>query len=132
MVTAVAVAVSVHEQAAGLHEQAADWSLRAARKARGLNAYAEAWGHYERALHFGHPAGHGSGRGAGNGPGAVALRSLSRLLRGRPGTTRRRVRTPARNICRTTYSGAGNYVRRRRGVRRASAGALRAGDEEAQ
>src|SRR3954454_5725820 len=58
MVTAVAV--SVHWEAAGLPEQAAEWSLRAARKARSLNAYAEAWGHYQRALRFGRPAGHGA------------------------------------------------------------------------
>jgi DNA-binding CsgD family transcriptional regulator/tetratricopeptide (TPR) repeat protein len=54
MVTAVAV--SVHWEAAGVPERAAEWSLRAARKARSLNAYAEAWGHYQRALRFGRPA----------------------------------------------------------------------------
>jgi DNA-binding CsgD family transcriptional regulator/tetratricopeptide (TPR) repeat protein len=51
-----AVAVSVHWEAAGLPEQAADWSLRAARKARRLNAYAEAWGHYQRAMRLGRHA----------------------------------------------------------------------------
>lgn len=55
-----AVAISVHWEAAGLPEQAARWSLRAARKARSLNAYAEAWGHYRRALQFSKPSGEGS------------------------------------------------------------------------
>jgi DNA-binding CsgD family transcriptional regulator/tetratricopeptide (TPR) repeat protein len=48
-----AVAVSVHWEAAGKPAEAAGWSLRAARKARRLNAYAESWGHYQRALRFG-------------------------------------------------------------------------------
>ncbi|UOX99885.1 helix-turn-helix transcriptional regulator [Blastococcus sp. PRF04-17] len=47
-----AVAVSVHWEAAGEPQQAAEWSLRAARKSRRLNAFAEAWGHYQRALRF--------------------------------------------------------------------------------
>jgi DNA-binding CsgD family transcriptional regulator len=47
-----AVAVSVHWEAAGLPEQAAEWSLRAARKSRRLNAFVEAWGHYQRVLRF--------------------------------------------------------------------------------
>jgi DNA-binding CsgD family transcriptional regulator/tetratricopeptide (TPR) repeat protein len=59
MVTAVAV--SVHWEAAGLPERAAEWSLRAARKARALNAYAEAWGHYQRVLAFGRPSDGGTG-----------------------------------------------------------------------
>jgi DNA-binding CsgD family transcriptional regulator/tetratricopeptide (TPR) repeat protein len=48
-----AVAVSVHWEAAGMPGRAAEWCLRAARKARALNAFAEAWGHYQRALEFG-------------------------------------------------------------------------------
>ena len=82
MVTAVAV--SVHWEAAGLPERAAEWSLRAARKARALNAYAEAWSHYRRALQFGHPAegtapldlaleAAGTARLAGDPAAAVAL-----------------------------------------------------------
>jgi DNA-binding CsgD family transcriptional regulator/tetratricopeptide (TPR) repeat protein len=55
-----AVAVSVHWEAAGLPEQAAEWSLRAARKARALNAYVEAWGHYQRALRSGRRAERGT------------------------------------------------------------------------
>jgi DNA-binding CsgD family transcriptional regulator/tetratricopeptide (TPR) repeat protein len=55
-----AVAVSVHWEAAGVTRKAAEWSLRAARKARSLNAYVEAWGHYQRALTFGVPDGGGS------------------------------------------------------------------------
>lgn len=56
-----AVAVSVHWEAAGMPERAAEWCLRAARKARSLNAFAEAWGHYQRALEFGrHAPGTGS------------------------------------------------------------------------
>jgi len=45
-----AAAVSMHWAAAGMPEQAADWSLRAARKARRLNAFAEAWSYYQRGL----------------------------------------------------------------------------------
>ena len=48
-----AVAVSVHWEAAGMPGRAAEWCLRAARKARSLNAFAEAWGHYQRALRVG-------------------------------------------------------------------------------
>jgi DNA-binding CsgD family transcriptional regulator len=48
-----AIAVSVHWEAAGMSGRAAEWSLRAARKARSLNAFAEAWGHYQRALRLG-------------------------------------------------------------------------------
>ena len=48
-----AVAVSVHWEAAGMPGRAAEWCLRAARKARSLNAFAEAWGHYQRALRLG-------------------------------------------------------------------------------
>ncbi|MET0765149.1 MAG: LuxR C-terminal-related transcriptional regulator [Blastococcus sp.] len=51
-----AAAVSVHWEAAGEPEQAAEWSLRAARKARSLNAYAEAWTHYRRVLAAARPA----------------------------------------------------------------------------
>ncbi|TFV63864.1 UNVERIFIED_ORG: hypothetical protein E4P37_13830 [Bacillus sp. AZ43] len=47
-----AAAVSVHWEAAGSSEQAAEWSLRAARSTRRLNAYAESWAHYRRALQF--------------------------------------------------------------------------------
>ena len=52
-----AAAVSLHWAAAGAPEEAARWSLRAARKARSLNAFAEAWGYYQRALEAGRPAG---------------------------------------------------------------------------
>ena len=48
-----AVAVSVHWEAAGMPGRAAEWCLRAARKARAVNAFAEAWGHFQRALQFG-------------------------------------------------------------------------------
>ena len=41
----------------GLPGEAAEWSLRAARKARSLNAFAEAWGYYQRALEAGRPEG---------------------------------------------------------------------------
>ena len=47
------VAVSVHWEAAGVPGKAAEWCLRAARKARSLNAFAESWGHYQRALRLG-------------------------------------------------------------------------------
>ncbi|WP_116449668.1 helix-turn-helix transcriptional regulator [Blastococcus litoris] len=50
-----AAAVSVHWEAAGAQAQAAEWSLRAARSTRRLNAYAESWAHYRRALQFGRP-----------------------------------------------------------------------------
>lgn len=45
-----AAAVSLHWSAAGRSVEAAEWSLRAARKARSLNAFAEAWSYYGRAL----------------------------------------------------------------------------------
>jgi DNA-binding CsgD family transcriptional regulator/tetratricopeptide (TPR) repeat protein len=48
-----AAAVSMHWSAAGVTGEAAGWSLRAARKARQLNAFAESWAHYRRALDFG-------------------------------------------------------------------------------
>jgi len=48
-----ATAVSMHWSAAGVAGEAAGWSLRAARKARQLNAFAESWAHYQRALEFG-------------------------------------------------------------------------------
>ena len=48
-----AAAVSMHWSAAGVAGEAAGWSLRAARKARRLNAFAESWAHYQRALEFG-------------------------------------------------------------------------------
>jgi DNA-binding CsgD family transcriptional regulator/tetratricopeptide (TPR) repeat protein len=48
-----AAAVSMHWSAAGVAGEAARWSLRAARKARRLNAFAESWAHYQRALGFG-------------------------------------------------------------------------------
>ena len=50
-----AAAVSLHWAAAGLNDEAAVWSLRAARKARRLNAFAESWAHYQRALEVGRP-----------------------------------------------------------------------------
>jgi DNA-binding CsgD family transcriptional regulator len=87
-----AVAVSVHWEAAGLHEQAAEWSLRAARKARSLNAFAEAWTHYRRVLGFARPPGPadldlaleaaGTARLAGDPAAAVAL--LESALRTAP------------------------------------------------
>ena len=52
-----AAAVSVHWEGAGALAQAAEWSLRAARATRQLNAYAESWAHYRRALEFGHAPG---------------------------------------------------------------------------
>src|SRR5687768_17896050 len=52
-----AIAVSVHWEAAGMPGRAAEWCLRAARKARSLNAFAEAWGHYQRALRLGQDGG---------------------------------------------------------------------------
>ncbi|MCW2634829.1 MAG: hypothetical protein JWQ99_1196 [Blastococcus sp.] len=48
-----AAAVSLHWAAAGVSAEAAGWSIRAARKARRLNAFAESWAHYQRALEFG-------------------------------------------------------------------------------
>jgi DNA-binding CsgD family transcriptional regulator len=50
-----AAAVSLHWAAAGVADEAADWSLRAARKARRLNAFAEGWAHYQRALQVTRP-----------------------------------------------------------------------------
>jgi DNA-binding CsgD family transcriptional regulator/tetratricopeptide (TPR) repeat protein len=55
-----AAAVSVHWEAAGALEQAAGWSLRAARSTRQLNAYTESWAHYRRALEFGRAPGDAS------------------------------------------------------------------------
>ena len=75
-----AVAVSVHWEAAGASSTAAEWCLRAARKARSLNAFAEAWGHYQRALRLGEDAdlalaleAAGTGRLAGDPAAAAAL-----------------------------------------------------------
>jgi DNA-binding CsgD family transcriptional regulator len=48
-----AAAVSLHWAAAGAPDRAAEWSLQAARKARSLNAFTEAWAHYQRALEVG-------------------------------------------------------------------------------
>jgi len=56
-----AAAVSVHWAAAGIVDEAAEWSLRAARKARSLNAFAEAWAHYQRALEAGRRPGAAAG-----------------------------------------------------------------------
>jgi predicted ATPase len=56
-----AAAVSMHWTAAGAPDQAAEWSLRAARKARERGAFAEAWGYYQRALEHGRPSA-GEGR----------------------------------------------------------------------
>jgi DNA-binding CsgD family transcriptional regulator/tetratricopeptide (TPR) repeat protein len=50
-----AAAVSLHWAAAGMSDEAADWSLRAARKARRLNAFAESWAHFQRALQVPRP-----------------------------------------------------------------------------
>ena len=44
-----AAAVSLHWSSAGQTAEAAEWSLRAARKARSLHAFAEAWSYYQRA-----------------------------------------------------------------------------------
>ena len=51
-----AAAVSMHWAAAGVTDQAAAWSLLAARRARRLNAFAEAWSYYQRWLDHGAPA----------------------------------------------------------------------------
>jgi DNA-binding CsgD family transcriptional regulator/tetratricopeptide (TPR) repeat protein len=48
-----AAAVSMHWTEAGMPDQAAEWSLRAARAARSRLAFAESWGYYRRALDFG-------------------------------------------------------------------------------
>jgi DNA-binding CsgD family transcriptional regulator len=45
-----AAAVSMHWTAAGMADEAAEWSLRAARKARSRGAFAESWGYYQRVL----------------------------------------------------------------------------------
>jgi DNA-binding NarL/FixJ family response regulator len=52
-----AAAVSMHWTAAGVTDQAVEWSLRAARKARSMAAFAEAWGYYQRVLESSRPAG---------------------------------------------------------------------------
>ena len=57
-----AAAVSLHWAAAGAAGEAADWSLRAARKARQLNAFAESWAHYQRALQARRPGVDAGGR----------------------------------------------------------------------
>jgi DNA-binding CsgD family transcriptional regulator len=76
-----AIAVSVHWEAAGLPGRATEWSLRAARKARSLNAFAEAWGHYQRALRLGHRGTDGDDRLA------LALEAAGTArLAGDPGT----------------------------------------------
>jgi DNA-binding CsgD family transcriptional regulator len=98
-----AAAVSMHWTAAGAPEQAAEWSLRAARKARERGAFAEAWGYYQRALEHGRPpAGEGllldltleaaaAARLAGDP--ALAAEVLEKALRAEP--TRGPVRTGA-------------------------------------
>ena len=53
--------MSLHWSAAGVPDRAAEWSLRAARKARQRNAFAEAWGYYQRALDVGAPVGGAAG-----------------------------------------------------------------------
>jgi DNA-binding CsgD family transcriptional regulator/tetratricopeptide (TPR) repeat protein len=98
-----AAAVSMHWTAAGAPEHAAEWSLRAARKARERSAFAEAWGYYQRALEQGRPAA-GEGRlleltleaaGAARlaGDPAVAAEFLEKALR--TGSSRGAVRTGA-------------------------------------
>lgn len=57
-----AAAVSMHWTAAGATDQAVEWSLRAARKARSVAAFAEAWGYYQRVLESGRPTGGASSR----------------------------------------------------------------------
>ena len=60
-----AAAVSMHWAAAGdAGARRPSWSLRAARKARRLNAFAEAWSYYQRALEPGAPQGGASPAGA--------------------------------------------------------------------
>ncbi|TQN37691.1 putative ATPase [Blastococcus colisei] len=92
-----AAAVSVHWEAAGASGQAAEWSLRAARATRRLNAYAESWAHYRRTLEFG-PGGDGDlelaleaagvARLAGDPTAAVALLERALEDRGIPATER--------------------------------------------
>jgi len=84
-----AIAVSVHWEAAGMPGRAAEPCLRAARKARSLNAFAEAWGHYQRALRLGEDGGlalaleaAGTARLAGDPAAAAAL--LETALTERP------------------------------------------------
>ena len=86
-----AIAVSVHWEAAGMPGRAAESCLRAARKARSLNAFAEAWGHYQRALRLGEDGGlalaleaAGTARLAGDPAAAATL--LEEALTDRPGT----------------------------------------------
>jgi DNA-binding CsgD family transcriptional regulator/tetratricopeptide (TPR) repeat protein len=57
-----AAAVSVHWEAAEAPDRAAQWSLRAARATRRLNAYAESWAHYQRATRFGGQESDGTAR----------------------------------------------------------------------
>jgi DNA-binding CsgD family transcriptional regulator len=71
-----AAAVSVHWEAAGASGQAAEWSLRAARATRRLNAYAESWAHYRRTLQFGHP----STRAGGDLELALEAAGVARLV----------------------------------------------------
>jgi DNA-binding CsgD family transcriptional regulator/tetratricopeptide (TPR) repeat protein len=59
---ATAAAVSMHWAAAGMTDQAAEWSLRAARAARSRGAFAEAWGYYQRALESGRRPADAGGR----------------------------------------------------------------------
>lgn len=68
-----AASVSTHWSAAGAADQAAEWSLRAARKAWSLDAYAEAWGYYQRALDAGRKAGPPSLELAQEAAGAARL-----------------------------------------------------------
>ncbi|HEY4626632.1 MAG TPA: AAA family ATPase, partial [Blastococcus sp.] len=77
-----AAAVSLHWSAAGVADQAAEWTLKAARKARSRGAFAEAWGYYQRALDQGRDGpGHldltleaaGTARLAGDPTAAAAL-----------------------------------------------------------
>jgi DNA-binding CsgD family transcriptional regulator len=84
-----AAAVSMHWTAAGVADQAAEWSLRAARKARSMAAFAEAWGYYQRVLESGAPGGlelaleaAGAARLAGEPAAAAAL--LDKALRAHP------------------------------------------------
>jgi DNA-binding CsgD family transcriptional regulator len=51
-----AAAVSMHWAEAGMTEEAAEWSLRAARAARSRGAFAESWGYYRRVLETGLPS----------------------------------------------------------------------------
>src|SRR3954451_12437250 len=86
-----AAAVSMHWTAAGMADEAAEWSLRAARKARSCGAFAESWGYYQHVLRASRPPHDATGRlelileaaGAGRlaGDPAAAVAALEEALR---------------------------------------------------